>query len=364
MRWSSVTCCAGLVWLAGPGFGQAINIDAGDPATTFGVPANTYAAAGMPGCWNPVDGTPGTVVNNLLDVTGATTNVSVTHFGGTGNFDFNHPLTTGGDESLMDDLNNLGAVTNMVTFDFAGLTDGAYKVRSYAWAPDNRTGFVTQVTVVGGMVGPQSISGAWPGMQRLGVTYAQDVVNVSGGTLQILAMATTGCGSLNGFQIEPTIAFTGFCTAKTTGVCGPASIAAGGVPSATATSGFVVAAGPTRGCRAGLLLYSNQPVAAGVPFGGPGDGMLCLTPTGLRRAGPIESGGTSPAVCDGLMAINMNKFAQGVWSASGCAPPPGQNNPAGFLTNMGTAVNAQIWGRDSTSTGQVISDGIGWVIGP
>jgi hypothetical protein len=352
------------VWLAGPGFGQAINIDAGDAASTFGVPASSYAAAGLPGFWNPLDGAPGTTVNNLMDVTGATTGVGVVHFGGIGNFDFNHPQTTGGDESLMDDLNNLGMTANAVTFDFTGLTDGAYKVRTYAWAPDNRTGFITQVAVTGGQAGPQSVSGAWPGSHAFGITYAQDIVVVTGGTLQIIAMATAGCGSLNGIQIEPTIAFTKFCTAKTTGVCGPASIAAGGMPSATSATGFVVAAGPTRGCRAGLLLYSNQPMVTGVPFGGPGDGLLCLSPGGLRRAGPIESGGTSPAVCDGLMAINMNKFAQIVWSASGCAPPPGQNNPAGFLTNMGTAVTAQIWGRDSVSTGQVISDGIGWVVGP
>ncbi len=38
--------------------------------------------------------------------------------------------------------------------------------------------------------------------------------------------------------------------------------------------------------------------------------------------------------------------------------------PAGFLGNMGTTVNAQMWGRDSIATGQVLSDGISWVVGP
>ena len=134
--------------------------------------------------------------------------------------------------------------------------------------------------------------------------------------------------------------------------------------SVTATSGFTVSAAPTRGCRAGLLLYSNQPVVAGVSFGGPGNGLLCLTPSGLRRAGPIESGGTAPSVCDGVMAIDMNSFSALMWSATGCAPPAGQTNPAGFLGNMGTMVNTQIWGRDSVSTGQLLSDGLSYTVGP
>ena len=157
---------------------------------------------------------------------------------------------------------------------------------------------------------------------------------------------------------------TTFCTAKTTSVCGAATISATGLPSATLASGFTISAAPTRGCRSGLLLYSNQPIVLGVAFGGPGDGLLCLTPTGLRRAGPIESGGTSPATCDGVMAIDMNAFHTLSWVATGCTPPAGQTNPAGFLGNMGTVVNTQIWGRDSTTTGQVLSDGVSYTVGP
>ena len=158
--------------------------------------------------------------------------------------------------------------------------------------------------------------------------------------------------------------FSAFCTAKSTLVCGPANISATGTPSATAASGFVVEAQQVRGCRAGLLLYSNQPVQPGTSFGGPGNGLLCVASSGLRRAGPIESGGTSPQFCDGVMSIDVNRFHTLTWTATGCSPPPGQNNPAGFLGNMGTTVNAQMWGRDSIPTGQVLSDGIGWVVGP
>jgi hypothetical protein len=156
---------------------------------------------------------------------------------------------------------------------------------------------------------------------------------------------------------------TTFCTAKTALVCGPANISATGSPSATATSGFVIKAQPVRGCHAGLLLYSNQPTAAGVSFGGPGDGTLCLSGTGLKRAGPIQTGAT-PQSCEATLAIDVNRFNTNNWTATGCNPPPGQNNPAGFLSNPGTTVNAQMWGRDSIATGQVLSDGISWTVGP
>jgi len=157
---------------------------------------------------------------------------------------------------------------------------------------------------------------------------------------------------------------TTFCTAKTMLTCGPAAISATGIPSGTATSGFVVTAAPTRGCRAGLLLYSNQPTGPGISFGGPGDGLLCLSPMGLRRAGPIDSGGTSPNVCDGVLAIDMNAFRANMWTATGCNPPPGQNSPAGLLNNPGSVVNGQMWYRDSVATGQGLSDGLSWTIGP
>ena len=157
--------------------------------------------------------------------------------------------------------------------------------------------------------------------------------------------------------------FDKFCTAKTTSFCGAANISANGTPSASATSGFVIKAQPVRGCRGGLLLYSNQNIVSGVPFGGPGNGVLCLFAMGLRRAGPIQSG-SMPQFCDGTLAIDMNRFRSQNWTAVGCNPPPGQNNPAGYLGNMGTTVNAQMWGRDSVATGQVLSDGIIWSVGP
>ena len=186
-----------------------------------------------------------------------------------------------------------------------------------------------------------------------------DALIVAGG----FRSSASGDSSLAKWACPASPPFTGFCTAKTTLVCGPANISAAGTPSATASSGFVIEAGPVRGCRPGLLLYSNQPTQPGVSFGGPGNGVLCLAGTGLRRAGPVQSK-TSTQQCDGIFAIDMNQFNTSNWEASGCNPPPGQSNPAGFLSAMGTTVNAQFWGRDSIASGQALSDGIGWVVEP
>ena len=158
-------------------------------------------------------------------------------------------------------------------------------------------------------------------------------------------------------------AFATFCTAKTALLCGAASIGASGTPSATATSGFVIAAQPVSGCRVGLLLYSNQPIQPGTSFGGPGNGLLCMPGQGLRRAGPIESGGNQQS-CDGVMSIDMNAFNALTWTTNGCNPTVSQTSPAGFLSSIGITVNAQVWGQDSIATGQVLSDGISWCIGP
>jgi hypothetical protein len=107
---------------------------------------------------------------------------------------------------------------------------------------------------------------------------------------------------------------------------------------------------------------------------------------GLRRAGPTNSGGSggggagpctaSPTTCDGDFSIDVNAFAQGstglcspnpCWVVPDCAGNPSgtaPNNPAGYLTVMGTTIHGQYWGRDSTTTGSFVSDGLSWTIGP
>jgi hypothetical protein len=158
-----------------------------------------------------------------------------------------------------------------------------------------------------------------------------------------------------------------FCTAKTGLACGTPAISSIGAASVTATSGFVIKAGPARDNRSGILLYNNAGTIAGLPFEG---GTLCIETMGLRRAGSTNSMGSCPPTpigCAGTFAIDMNAFAQGLWVVPDCAGAPtalAPNNPAGFLMTMGQTIDCQMWGRDSQATGSFLSDGLSYVQGP
>ena len=165
---------------------------------------------------------------------------------------------------------------------------------------------------------------------------------------------------IRGTVLEPAT----FCTAKAALFCGQPAVAFTGQSSATSTSGFTISAGPARSCKSGILLYSDQSTVPGIPFQG---GTLCLTPMGLRRAGSTNSMGTpGPSNCDGEFSVDMNAFAQSAWVVPGCNGLPSgipANSAAGFLTNAGTTVSVQFWGRDSIATGSFVSDGLQYVVG-
>ena len=100
--------------------------------------------------------------------------------------------------------------------------------------------------------------------------------------------------------------------------------------------------------KTGLLFYGFG--AAAIPFQG---GTLCVNPQPLRRAVPVNSGGTGNN-CDGEFLIDMNAFASGQLGG----------NPAGFLLIPGTVVNAQWWGRDTVQTGSLLSDALEYMVCP
>jgi hypothetical protein len=156
-----------------------------------------------------------------------------------------------------------------------------------------------------------------------------------------------------------------FCTAKANLACGSPQVSSSGVPSATATSGFVVRAGPARSCKSGILLYNTSSVVPGVPFHG---GTLCVTPSGLRRAGPTSSQGSPGGLaCDGVFALDMSAFAASAWNVPDCAGKPSglaPNAPAGFLTSPGQNVSCQLWGRDTVATGSFLSAGLRYIVTP
>jgi len=149
-----------------------------------------------------------------------------------------------------------------------------------------------------------------------------------------------------------------FCTAKPGLFCGLPVISSTGLPSASATSGFVIQSAPARANRIGVLLYNTQK-GGPVAFQG---GTLCLLTSNLRRGGPTDSLGT-PGQCDGAFAVDMNAFAHGLWVVPGGSTLT-QNNPAPYLLVPGTTVHCQYWGRDTNLTGNHVSDGLSYTICP
>ncbi|MDP6539236.1 MAG: hypothetical protein QF903_03125 [Planctomycetota bacterium] len=183
---------------------QEFNLDVGD-ATTFGIPSSAYgAAAGQAGEWFSLNGGP-PYAFTLDDVHGTTTSV-VTDCqvmgNGLGDYSSDNALTSGDDELLMDDLQDVGGVGSTAIWTFSGLAPGAYNVFTYAWAPDVAT-YTTNITP-GGTSDTQVSGGPWPGGHALGTTYALHCVTVDSAGVLVLEIATaTGFGSVNGFQLVP-----------------------------------------------------------------------------------------------------------------------------------------------------------------
>jgi hypothetical protein len=183
------------------GTSQGINLDFDRAIGGIPSPASTYAAAGTAGVWNavtiPATGTA------LVDKSGAPTGVTVTVDTAL-SFDlwFDNVNTTGDDANLMEDLiyGGLGGVFYPITF--TGIAPGNYEVYTYAMAPDNKTGFLTDVDVVGSLDGVQAVGGTLFTGHAQGATYAKHSVTVTSGTIVVNVAINTSFISVNGIQIE------------------------------------------------------------------------------------------------------------------------------------------------------------------
>ena len=317
---------------------QAINLDYGgfNPA-----PSSTYAAgASQPGFWNLVASSSSTP---LKDINNANTSVTVSSTGGNYGFGFNNAGTTGDDELLLDD-----GIDGATTINFAGLANGSYTVYTYAWAPDNRTGYITSVSVPGSPDPVQNISGTWTGTHQQGVTYAKHTINVTSGSFQIVTGVVAGFATENGVQIVPaTGGCTGnpavYCTSKVNSQGCTPSIGATGTPSASAGSGFVLTTTNELDNKFGLFFYSKTG-ANNAPFQG---GFLCGMPPLVRT--PVQnSGGTPP--CGGAFTMDFNAYIAG-----GADP----------ALISGQPVWVQTWSRDPASPSTTnLSDAITFTICP
>lgn len=126
-----------------------------------------------------------------------------------------------------------------------------------------------------------------------------------------------------------------YCSASGNGCGGSPALAVSGVPSATATSGFVLTATQLPAGRFAALLYTNAGRAL-IPFG---SGNLCLQPPYGRVS--FLTGGTSGA-CDGQVSIDLNSFARGLL--------PGLPPPQPYLSQPGSSVQCQVVCRDTPSS--------------
>ena len=142
-----------------------------------------------------------------------------------------------------------------------------------------------------------------------------------------------------------------YCSAKLNSLgCLPA-IAANGVPSASAGSGFVISASNVRNNKSGLLFYGVNGRHS-VPFQG---GLHCVQPATKRTLATNSGGPTGVNDCSGVYSLDLNAFAQGDLGG----------NPLAALRILGTQVNCQWWGRDPgfpAPNNTTLSDALEFVI--
>jgi len=127
-----------------------------------------------------------------------------------------------------------------------------------------------------------------------------------------------------------------------------------GMPSASATSGFMIRARPALNQKPGLIIYSLFGPASQTL----GGGTLCVS-SPLRRSAATNSGGTAlPAVdCSGGFSLDFAAFAHGLLGGT----------PAPELLVPGTSVAGQWFGRDpgfAPPNNLMLSNGLLWTVFP
>lgn len=122
-----------------------------------------------------------------------------------------------------------------------------------------------------------------------------------------------------------------YCTPSTSTLGCVSTIAAAGVASLSATSGFTLACSGMEGQRAGLFFYGASGAAAH-PWGAGSTSFLCVQPP-TQRTSVLTSGGT-PAQCNGSLALDLLAF----WAAN----PTALGQPLA----LGERFEAQAWFRD------------------
>mgnify|MGYP001245501741 CR=1 FL=1 len=140
-----------------------------------------------------------------------------------------------------------------------------------------------------------------------------------------------------------------YCTAGTTSNGCVPQISGSGQPSASAASGFTIAANAVEGQKSGLILYGVTGRLAAPWFGG--SSYLCVK-SPAQRTGTLNSGGTAGS-CDGVMSIDWNAYMSS------------HPNALGQPLQVGQVVNAQAWFRDPAAPGETnLSNGLEFTVCP
>jgi hypothetical protein len=260
-------------------------------------------------------------------------------------FAFDNLGTTGDDQALLDDAQDVGGTGGTTTWTFSNLFGGDYDVYTYAFAPDSAT-FVSTVSVAGSADPAQNVGGAWTGSHVQGVTYARHGVTgvASAGSIAITIATNSGFGTLNGFQlVRLGTVFTSYCFGDGTGTacpCGNSGATGNGCASSVNPSGANLAATGNASVTNDTvtLLGTGMPNSTCLYFQGTtqistafGDGLRCAGGTVIRLGTKANSGGASqypvgadPAVSvRGLVPVGGGTRFYQVWyrnAADFCTP--------------------------------------------
>jgi hypothetical protein len=273
------------------------------------------------------------------------TGVNLDRVGGNGAFDFDNPATTGDDQNLMDDCQNVGSMAGATTtWTFTGLATGAYRLYTYAWSPNSPTAIST---VSAGTVSPdQPCGGPWPGTQQLDVTYTVHEFFITFGSPLSVTITVSGeAGNVNGFQLvllPPPGTYLcfgdGSGTACPNGNNSPPGQQAGCLNSLG--MGAVIEALGNPSISADTIHFHG----AGMPFG------PCL----YFQGDGLAAGGSGTTFGNGLLCTSGPVVRLGIkFNGHGSSNFPGSGDPSvssqGLVSTPGFKYY-QVWYRDAAAT--------------
>jgi hypothetical protein len=220
---------------------------------------------------------------------------------------------------------------------------------------DGRVDLVAGATLVGVLHGNAQGGFDAPLVHGIGRGGLNALADMNGdGRLDFVAEDRRGMAISVQLNRGPSCPPSTYCVAKVNSLgCTPA-IGSSGVPSAGATSGFVISCAQVRNQKVGLLFYGFDGPAQ-IPMVG---GFRCVNAP-IRRAITRNAGGSpSPANdCSGVLSMDWNAFSHGALGG----------NPAPGASTVGAEVHSQWWARDqgfAPPDNHSLSDGLRFTIQP